>query len=187
MELQVENVAAIALFPDAKVFVHSASLAVTVNGAAVFEGPLPDDRQLRLVQAGGTWRATLEARQRSVLTGYRTNPAGTVDIVDLIQCSRPFDQLLVTAEFKGRDLVEIIDANVQDPLQLAALPPERRHTGNRLVQVAGMRRVQYFQPRLLLTADIADGADKGCFIQTVIYCRRHISPAVGLSPRPLSA
>jgi hypothetical protein len=65
--------------------------------------------------------------------------ADTVDIVDLIQCSLPFDQLLVTAELTGKDLLEILDANVQDPRQLAALPPERRHAANRLVQVSGMR------------------------------------------------
>lgn len=186
VELQLENVAAIALFPDAKVFDLSAPLAVSVNGAVVFEGSLPDNRQLRLVQAGGAWRATLEARRPPVLTAYRTNPvavapealdntgtearlanwitdamraatgadiaiynrihdrgrglpAGTVDIVDLIQCSLPFDQLLVTADLTGKDLLEILEANVQEPRQLAALPLERRHAANRLVQVSGMR------------------------------------------------
>lgn len=186
VDLQLENVAAFTLFPDAKVFDLTASLAVAVNGATVFEGALRDDQQLRLVKQGATWRTTLEARRPVVLTGYRTNPvavapealdntgtearlanwitdamraatgadiaiynrihdrgrglpAGTVDIVDLIQCSLPFDQLLVTAELTGKDLLEILDANVQDPRQLAALSPERRHAGNRLVQVSGTR------------------------------------------------
>ena len=185
-DLQLENVAALTLFPDAKVFDLTTSLAVAVNGATVFEGALRDDQQLRLVKQGATWRTTLEARRPVVLTGYRTHPvavapealdntgtearlanwitdamraatgadiaiynrihdrgrglpAGTVDIVDLIQCSLPFDQLLVTAELTGKDLLEILDANVQDPRQLAALSPERRHAGNRLVQVSGMR------------------------------------------------
>jgi predicted esterase len=65
-------------------------------------------------------------------------PAGTVDIVDLIQCSLPFDQRLVTAELTGKDLLEILDANVPDPKQQAKLPPERQHA-NRLIQVSGMR------------------------------------------------
>ncbi|MBL9209015.1 MAG: prolyl oligopeptidase family serine peptidase, partial [Opitutaceae bacterium] len=47
VELQLENVAALTLFPDAKVFDLTGPLAVTVNGAAVFEGALPGDRQLR--------------------------------------------------------------------------------------------------------------------------------------------
>ena len=52
-------------------------------------------------------------------------PAGTVDAVDLIQASRPFDQYLVTARLSGRDVAEILAAN----------------TGaeERLVQVSGMR------------------------------------------------
>lgn len=66
-------------------------------------------------------------------------PAGTVDIVDLIQCSLPFDQYLVLAELTGRDLLEILDANIQTPQQLAAIAPERRHASNRLLQVSGMR------------------------------------------------
>lgn len=186
VELELENVAAVALFPDAKVFDLTAPLAVTVNGAAVFEDDLPADQQLRIVKQGATWRTTFETRRPHVRTGYRTNPVavapealdntgtearlanwitdamrtatgadialynrihdrgrglpvGTVDIVDLIQCSLPFDQLLVTAELTGKDLLEILDANVQEPRQLAALPPERRHAGNRLVQVSGMR------------------------------------------------
>jgi len=185
-EVQLENVAALTLFPDAKIFDLTAPLAVTVNGATVFEGALREDQQLRLLKQGATWRTTFETRQPVVLTGYRTNPvavapealdntgtearlanwitdamraatgadiaiynrihdrgrglpAGTVDIVDLIQCSLPFDQLLVTAELTGKDLLEILEANIQEPRQLAALSPERRHAGNRLVQVSGMR------------------------------------------------
>jgi hypothetical protein len=33
---------------------------------------------------------------------------------DLIQCSRPFDQFLVTVRLRGRDIVAILEANV-DP------------------------------------------------------------------------
>jgi len=53
-----------------------------------------------------------------------------VDMVDLIQASRPFEQMLVMALLSGRDLLEILDANIPDP-------------GNgkldRLVQVSGTR------------------------------------------------
>ena len=42
-------------------------------------------------------------------------PAGMVDIVDLIQCSRPFDQYLVTARLSGADLIEILEDNLPDP------------------------------------------------------------------------
>lgn len=186
VDLQLENVAALTLFPDAKVFDLTGPLAVAVNGAAVFEGALPGNQQLRIMKEGGAWRTAMDARRPQILTGYRTNPvavapealdnsgtearlanwitdamraatgadiaiynrihdrgrglaADAVDIVDLIQCSLPFDQLLVTAELTGKDLLEILDANVQDPRQLAALPPERRHAANRLVQVSGMR------------------------------------------------
>jgi predicted esterase len=38
-------------------------------------------------------------------------PAGAVDVVDLIQCSRPFDQYLVTVRLSGRDIAEILAAN----------------------------------------------------------------------------
>lgn len=65
-------------------------------------------------------------------------PAGTVDIVDLIQCSLPFDQYLVTATFTGNELLEILNANVPDTKQLASVPPERQVT-NRLIQISGAR------------------------------------------------
>lgn len=60
-------------------------------------------------------------------------PAGTVDMVDLIQCSRPFDQILITAQLSGRDIVEILDANVQDPAAAA----KGGIASNLLVQVSG--------------------------------------------------
>lgn len=62
-------------------------------------------------------------------------PAGTVDMVDLIQCSRPFDQYLVTVRLKGRDLVEIFDANIQD----LAAETKRGLASNYIVQVSGAR------------------------------------------------
>ena len=41
-------------------------------------------------------------------------PAGTVDQVDLIQCSRPFEQYLVVAELRGSDLLNVLEANIRD-------------------------------------------------------------------------
>jgi predicted esterase len=58
-------------------------------------------------------------------------PMGTVDMVDLIQASRPFEQMLVTVPLTGRDLLEILEANVPDPGEKAKL--------DRLVQISGAR------------------------------------------------
>jgi predicted esterase len=41
-------------------------------------------------------------------------PKGPVDMVDLVQCSRPFDQFLVTTRLTGAALLEILDANAAD-------------------------------------------------------------------------
>lgn len=57
-------------------------------------------------------------------------PKGTVDMVDLIQASRPFEQMLVTTQLRGRELLEILDANVLDAADKAKI--------DRLVQVSGM-------------------------------------------------
>jgi hypothetical protein len=66
-------------------------------------------------------------------TGYRglPIPAGSVDVVDIIQCTRPFDQYLVTTRLSGRELVEILDDNIQTPAAQAKR--------NRLVQLSGGR------------------------------------------------
>lgn len=42
-------------------------------------------------------------------------PEGKVDVVDLIQCSRPFDQLLVTVRLTGQEIVQILDDNIPHP------------------------------------------------------------------------
>lgn len=41
-------------------------------------------------------------------------PKGTVDVVDLIQASRPFDQFLVEVTLSGSDVAEIIRANAKE-------------------------------------------------------------------------
>jgi predicted esterase len=66
---------------------------------------------------------------------YRGLPieAGTVDIVDLIQCSRPFDQYLVTAELSGADLIEILEDN---------LPDAKRDRKNRIDQPGAGQWIQ---------------------------------------------
>ncbi len=58
-------------------------------------------------------------------------PKGAVDMVDLIQASRPFEQMLVTVPLTGRDLLEILDANV-----LESGEKEKVH---RLAQISGAR------------------------------------------------
>ena len=61
----------------------------------------------------------------------RPIPSGIVDVVDLLQCSLPGDQDLVTLELSGRDILEIIEANI----------PSRKGAGgdasNLLVQISG--------------------------------------------------
>ncbi len=64
-------------------------------------------------------------------------PKGTVDIVDLIQCSRPFDQLLVTVELTGQEIVQILDDNVPHPKKDQPLRVDSPGA-SRLVQVSGM-------------------------------------------------
>ena len=75
----------------------------------------------------------------------RPLPAGRVDIVDLLQCSLPGDQDLVTVALTGRDVLEILDVNIpardgkkgaaaDSPVQISGgsyafdrqLPPGRR-------------------------------------------------------------
>ncbi len=69
---------------------------------------------------------------------------GTVDIVDLIQCHRPFDQYLVTAELTGADLIEILDDNLPDPERDRASRIDK--TGaSPIVHLAGAR--YSFDPR----------------------------------------
>ncbi len=63
-------------------------------------------------------------------------PAGPVDMVDLIQCSRPFDQYLVTVRLTGREIRAILDDNVPNPKKDQ---PLRMDTpgASRLLQVSG--------------------------------------------------
>jgi predicted esterase len=65
-------------------------------------------------------------------------PKGTVDIVDLVQCSRPFDQYLVTVELTGRDVLAILDDNV--PHSKKDSPTRIDSPGaSRLIQLSGAR------------------------------------------------
>lgn len=63
----------------------------------------------------------------------RPLPEGKVDIVDLLQCSLPGDQDLVMLELKGREIVEILDANIPAGDVKGGL------AANLLVQVSGAR------------------------------------------------
>ena len=69
---------------------------------------------------------------------YRGIPIeqGTVDVVDLIQCSRPFDQYLVRARFRGREILEILDDNVPDPKKDRSYFADRPEA-DRLIQLSG--------------------------------------------------
>ena len=64
-------------------------------------------------------------------------PAGQVDIVDLLQCSRPFDQFLVTVQLTGHEIAQILDDNVPHPKKDQPLRIDSPGA-SRLVQVSGM-------------------------------------------------
>lgn len=70
-------------------------------------------------------------------------PKGTVDVVDLIQCSRPFDQNLVTVKLTGQDLLDILDDNIPDQRDVRSKIDQPG--ASQLVQVSGARYV--FDPR----------------------------------------
>lgn len=65
-------------------------------------------------------------------------PKGTVDIVDLIQCSRPFNQSLVTVELTGQDLLEILEDNLPDPRRDPDMASDGPGAGF-LIQLSGAR------------------------------------------------
>jgi predicted esterase len=65
-------------------------------------------------------------------------PRGTVDIVDLIQCSLPFDQHLAIVELTGKDLVEILEDNLPDPKRDPGMTIDKPGAGF-LVQLSGAR------------------------------------------------
>src|SRR6185369_17475699 len=64
-------------------------------------------------------------------------PKGTVDVVDLVQCSRPFDQYLVTVRLRGSDIIGILDLNA-DPKKLVRSDIDTPGSG-RVVQISGAR------------------------------------------------
>jgi predicted esterase len=70
---------------------------------------------------------------------YRGLPIqeGAVDIVDLLQCSRPFDQLLVTVRLTGHEIAEILDDNIPHPKKDQPLRIDSPGA-SRLVQVSGL-------------------------------------------------
>lgn len=64
-------------------------------------------------------------------------PAGDVDIVDLIQCSRPFDQNLVTVRLTGLEIRQILDDNVPHPKKDQPLRVDTAGA-SRLIRAAGL-------------------------------------------------
>ncbi|HLF92591.1 MAG TPA: 5'-nucleotidase C-terminal domain-containing protein [Planctomycetota bacterium] len=101
-----------------------ADQAVTMEGT---EAPLGNWIADAMRAAAGADLALYNRRH------YRGLPLrkGPVDMVDLIQASRPFDQYLVVAELTGADVLEILEDNIREPA--------RSITEDRLVQVSGLR------------------------------------------------
>jgi len=67
-------------------------------------------------------------------------PQGTVDIVDVIQCTRPFDQSLVTVQLTGRNLEDILRANLAALESYPHLAVDRPGSG-RVIQVSGLHYI----------------------------------------------
>ncbi|MEN6533244.1 MAG: 5'-nucleotidase C-terminal domain-containing protein [Bryobacteraceae bacterium] len=70
---------------------------------------------------------------------YRGDPlrAGRLDMVDLLHAMGVYDWNLIVAEFKGRDIVEILDDNVPDPAKDKPYSKDGPYA-NRLAQVSGI-------------------------------------------------
>lgn len=66
-------------------------------------------------------------------------PAGTVDIVDLIQCSRPFDEELVTLRLTGREIQQLLENNLPEPGKREPALAVNRAGAGPIVQVSGLR------------------------------------------------
>lgn len=178
-QLELDNVAAVSIWPDPAIFNLEAPLEVRMENAVVFNGRVSPAQEVKLTRRGAGWATQLQPRQELALTAYRTHPvgtapvaldhsgvestlgswiadamrtatgadlalynhrateidrpipAGTVDVVDLLQCSLPGDQDLVTVELLGSEILEILDANI----------PARDGPGgpasNLLVQISG--------------------------------------------------
>lgn len=67
-------------------------------------------------------------------------PQGTVDIVDIIPCSRPFDEELVTLRPTGREILALLESNLPNPngRREPALAVNREGAGP-IVQVSALR------------------------------------------------
>lgn len=167
--VRTENVLGLEFHPDSAVFDLSAPVTVEVNGKAWeprrYEAARAADlcaewrthpvaKAPETLEMLGTEKplANWIADAMRGSTGadlalwngyaYRGLPVfrGTVDIVDLVQASRPFDQNLVTVELTGREIARILDDNVPDPEKNR--PSKIDSPGaSLLVQVSGMTYV----------------------------------------------
>ena len=177
--VDLQNVAAVSVWPDPAVFDSTKPWRLEVDHAVVFDAHVPPGREITVTRRAEAWQAQLQPRRERPLTGYRTHsvatarapldhsgtesrlgnwiadamraatgadlalynhrrtdadrpiPAGQVDVVDLLQCSLPGDQDLVTVALTGRDLLEILDANI--PSRDGPNGP----AANLLVQISG--------------------------------------------------
>ena len=167
--ITTRNVAAFDFHPDPKVFDLSQPVELVVNGRAAGRKQYAEQaapnlcREWRTHPVGeavetvdmlgtekplGSWIA--DAMRWATSTdialwnglAYRGLPLfrGKVDIVDLIQASRPFDQHLVTVRLSGRDVLDVLDANVPNP---AKNQPSRIDSpgASRLIQASGFSYV----------------------------------------------
>jgi predicted esterase len=177
--VDVEQVAALSVWPDPAIFTTEAPWRLDVGEATVFIGEVPRGHAVVLTRDAERWKAQTAPHRELPHVAYRTHPiatatemldhsgvesrlgnwiadamraaadadlalynhrltdadrpipAGQVDIVDLLQCSLPGDQDLVTVELLGRDVIEILEANI--PVRDGPAGP----AANLLVQISG--------------------------------------------------
>ena len=65
-------------------------------------------------------------------------PQGTVDIVELVHCSRPFDQHQVAVSLQGHEIVEILEDNVPHTKKDQSNRDDSP-SASRLIQISGVR------------------------------------------------
>ncbi|MCC6589566.1 MAG: 5'-nucleotidase C-terminal domain-containing protein [Bryobacterales bacterium] len=168
-KITLHNVASFDFHPDPAVFDLSQPIELIVNGHSTGKKqytaePAPNIctqwRQATVAEATGTldmlgtektlanwiadamrWATNADL---ALWNGwpYRGLPIakGKVDVVDLIQASRPFDQYLVTVQLTGHDILEMLDANI--PVGKAIAPMHIDTPGaSRLIQLSGARYV----------------------------------------------
>jgi predicted esterase len=163
VNLTLANIAEFTFVPDSTFLDTTKAIPLAINGTLIWSAPIPLDKQLRITHGKhpvahaprelnmqgtqkplGTWIAdAIRAATKADIAlyggwAYRglPLPEGAVDIVDLLQCSRPFDQLLVTVQLTGHEITQILDDNIPHPKKDQPLRVDSPGA-SRLLQISG--------------------------------------------------